>query len=253
VRAAVAALALGACLAGAVPGTASAKEPCATPRELTRLEAPLPRTAAELHAHRELTIVAIGSSSTAGVGASQPARAYPSRLAAELSELFPDDSITVLNKGVGGEIAADMVKRFDKDVFSERPDLVIWQVGSNGILKDLAIPEYAVVVRDGIEQLKQAGIDVLLMDLQFAPKILAHPHVAEMQRALASIAAEENVPVFHRWATMEHWISSGQLTFRKMLSKDGLHMNDLSYACVGRLLAESIAERVRTPAVVSRR
>ena len=120
-------------------------------------------------------------------------------------------------------------------------------------LYDLAIPEYAVVVRDGIEQLKQAGIDVLLMDLQFAPKILAHPHVAEMQRALASIAAEENVPVFHRLAAMEHWISSGQLTFRKMLSKDGLHMNDLSYGCVGRLLADSIAERVRTPAVVSRR
>jgi lysophospholipase L1-like esterase len=170
-----------------------------------------------------------------------------------LSRIFPDETIQVLNKGVGGEVAADMVQRFDKDVFSERPDLVIWQVGSNGILKELAVPEYGLVVRDGINRLKAAGIDVLLMDLQLAPRILAHPHVAEMQRTLSMIAAEEGIPVFHRWATMEHWVSSGQLTFKKMLSKDGLHMNDLSYACIGRLLAESIADRVRTPTMASRR
>jgi acyl-CoA thioesterase-1 len=249
----LAALALGACLAAAAVASAAAKEPCATPRDMTRLDAPLPRLEGKLRAHEDVTIVAIGSSSTAGFGASQPAHSYPSRLAAELGRIFPDETIQVLNKGVGGEVAADMVQRFDKDVFSERPDLVIWQVGSNGILKELEVPEYGLVVRDGINRLKDAGIDVLIMDLQFAPKILAHPHVAEMQRTLSTIAAEEGIPVFHRWATMEHWVSSGQLTFRKMLSKDGLHMNDLSYACIGRLLADSIADRVRTPTMASRR
>jgi len=161
--------------------------------------------------------------------------------------------VHVLNKGIGGEIAADMVKRFDRDVFSLQPDLVIWQVGSNGILNDLDIPSYGAVVHDGVEQLRQAGIDVMIMDLQFAPKILAHPHVGEMEHTLTTIAAEEEIPIFHRWEAMEHWVRSGQLTFKKMLSKDGLHMNDFSYGCIGRLLADAIAERVRQPAVASRR
>jgi lysophospholipase L1-like esterase len=239
--------------AAALAQAAAARDHCATPTELVVLDAPLPRTTAKLHAHEPVTIVAIGSSSTAGSGASVPARNYPSRLAAELTQLFPNDTIEVLNKGIGGEVASDMVKRFDKDVFSERPDLVIWQVGSNDILNELDLVEYRRVVRDGVDRLRGAGLDVLIMDLQYAPKMLAHPHVAQMQQTLAEISAEEHVPVFHRFATMQHWISTGQLTFKKMLSKDGLHMNDYSYACIGRLVAQSIAERVHAPAVVSRR
>jgi acyl-CoA thioesterase-1 len=245
-------LAAGACFAAALT-QAAAKEHCVTPPELTLLDAPLPRTATKLHAHEPLTIVAIGSSSTAGSGASAPSRSYPSRLAVELSRLFPNDTIEVMNKGVGGEVTSEMLQRFDRDVFSQRPDLVIWQVGSNDILKELDVVEYGRVVREGVERLRAAGIDVLILDTQYAPKMLAHPHVAQMQQTLQQVGAEEDVPVFHRFAVMQHWVSSGQLTFKRMLSADGLHMNDFSYACIGRLLAEAIADRVRAPAVASRR
>ena len=63
-----------------------------------------------------IKIVAIGSSSTSGAGASSPAATYPSRLEAELKARLPGLPITVLNKGIGGEEAAQMVARFDADV-----------------------------------------------------------------------------------------------------------------------------------------
>src|SRR2546423_1793275 len=74
-----------------------------------------------------IKIVAIGSSSTFGSGASSPAASYPSRLEAELKAQLPGLPITVLNKGIGGEEAAQMVARFDADVIDENPDLVLWQ------------------------------------------------------------------------------------------------------------------------------
>src|SRR5207253_11501351 len=81
-----------------------------------------------------IKIVAIGSSSTFGSGASSSAASYPSRLEAELKSQLPGLPVTVLNKGIGGEEAAQMVARFDGDVLDESPGLVVWQGGSNSVL-----------------------------------------------------------------------------------------------------------------------
>ena len=66
------ALALGSLLAVApTPAATDASAPrCDAPADLTRLDLPLRRTARRLAAHRFVVIVALGSSSTAGAGAS---------------------------------------------------------------------------------------------------------------------------------------------------------------------------------------
>src|SRR6185312_1463932 len=109
---------------------------CNGPTGFTRLQEPLLRTSLALTAGDPLVIVAIGSSSTAGVGASSPAASYPSQLEADLRARFPGVPITVLNRGIGGEEAPQMLARFDRDVIAEKPDLVLWQVGTNGVLRD---------------------------------------------------------------------------------------------------------------------
>jgi acyl-CoA thioesterase-1 len=226
---------------------------CAAPHDLSQLRNGLARTATRLARQEPLTIVAIGSSSTFGYGASAPALSYPSQLEVELRRRLPTGTIEVHNKGVSGETSIEMVQRFDSDVLSQQPDLVIWQVGTNAVLRDFDIPRYRQVVRDGLERLKDAGIDVIIMDMQFAPKVLAHPLYREMERSLAELAKEEGVPVFRRFALMRNWIESGQLDFTTMLSPDGLHMNDLTYGCIGRILADAIIERADASVVVSRR
>lgn len=232
-------------LSAAWPATAASPDNCAAPPEMIRLTARLPRTEAKLRRHEPVTIVALGSSSTAGFGASSPARTYPGRLAVELGALLPGEALRVQNKGIGGEVASDMVKRFESDVFALRPDLVIWQVGTNAVLRDLDLQRYDETVRSGVERLKRSGIDVILMDLQFAPKVTAHPGSATMQSNLAKIAADEGVALFRRFDIMRHWVETRQLNFKRMLLGDGLHLNDVSYGCVAHLLATSIAEQVR--------
>jgi acyl-CoA thioesterase I len=225
---------------------------CAAPHELRQLRGGLARTATRLARQEPLTIVAIGSSSTFGYGASSLALSYPSQLAVELRRRIPAETIEVRNEGVSGETSIEMLERFDRDVFAHQPDLVIWQVGTNAVLHDFEIGHYRQVVRDGVERLKNAGIDVIIMDMQFAPKVLAHPLYREMERNLAELAKEEGVPVFRRFALMRNWVESGQLDFATMLSPDGLHMNDLTYGCISRILADAIIERTEAPVIISR-
>src|SRR6516162_4670462 len=89
---------------------------CAITPEQARFDFPLPHTARQLASGKPIKIVALGSSSTYGTGASSSAAAYPSRLAEELTGRFPGHEFIVLNRGVNGEEIDDMLRRLDKAV-----------------------------------------------------------------------------------------------------------------------------------------
>ena len=149
-----------------------------------------------------IKIVAIGSSSTSGAGASSQAATYPSRLEAELKARLPGLPITVLNKGIGGEEAPQMVARFDADVIEEAPDLVLWQVGSNSVLRDHPTP--GEVIRQGVERLKASGTEVILLNPQYAPKILAKPDFDHAVDVITATARDAEVGLFNRFGGDAH-------------------------------------------------
>lgn len=224
---------------------------CVAPADLVRLDHPLRRTAQRLAAGQPITIVAIGSSSTAGAGASSPAMSYPNRLAVELKTLFPRASINVVNRGIGGETAKDMLARFSHEVIAEKPDVVVWQVGSNSVLRDQPLEPAGALIREGLRMLKDAGADVILMNPQYAPKVIAK-HDAELMVDLISLAAKEaNVDLFQRFTVMRYWRLTENIPFETFVSPDELHMNDWSYGCVAKLLAGAIAEAAMRPTLTA--
>jgi acyl-CoA thioesterase I len=215
---------------------------CAAPPEVTRLDHALQRTARRLAAGESLTIVAIGSSSTAGAFASSPAASYPSRLAVELGERFPGRVIRVVNQGANGEDAREMVARFKESVIAENPDLVLWQVGTNALLLDRPLRPAGAIIREGLSALKAAALDVVLIDPQFAPGLLAKPDIGDLMDLYGAIAKQDNVGVFHRFEVMRYWREVAGIPFDVFLSPDQLHMNDWSYGCLAKLLAGAIVE-----------
>ena len=224
---------------------------CVAPQELVRLDHPLARMARHIATLQPLRIVAIGSSSTAGAGASSPALTYPSRLEAELKSLYPRMPITVLNRGVGGETARDMLARFDRDVFAERPDLVLWQVGSNSVLYERPLAPAGALLREGLGRLKSAGLDVVLINPQYAPKVISKRDINSMVDLIDATARESHVDLFQRFALMRYWRLTEDIPFSTFLSKDELHLNDWSYGCLAKLLAGSIADAARRPTVTA--
>lgn len=221
---------------------------CTAPADFLQLGQPLTRTTLALASGEPVVIVAIGSSSTAGAGATSPANSYPSRLEAELRERFPGAPITVINRGANGEEAKQMVARFD-EVIRDQPDLVLWQVGTNAVLRDYALSGEAPVIVDGIRRLKAAQVDVVLVDSQYAPKVITKHDIAGMLELLAKTARDEKVGLFERFAIMRNWHSDLGIPFEATLSPDALHMNDWSYGCTAKLLADSIVGAVRGSAV----
>src|SRR5262249_15362327 len=129
---------------------------------MIRFNNPLVRVAERLKSGKPITIVAIGSSSTAGSGASSPAATYPSRLAVELTQRFPGHPFTVLNRGVGGEDVGDMLKRFDTDVIAAQPDLVLWQLGTNSVIRNDKLDGQDVAIREGISKIPSPAPHFLL-------------------------------------------------------------------------------------------
>ncbi|HEX3863776.1 MAG TPA: SGNH/GDSL hydrolase family protein [Stellaceae bacterium] len=202
----------------------------------------LPHVAERIAQGQPLTIVAIGSSSTWGVGASTSARNYPSLLEAELRERFPNLAIRVLNRGKNGEDAAEESARLDADAIAERPDLVIWQVGTNAVLRRDDLTRDGELIEQGVARLRQGGSDVVLMDLQYAPRVLARPAHAEMEQVIASIAKRDKVGLFRRFEIMQHWQNAASHgDSPAMIGDDGLHMTDRGYGCLAADFAEALA------------
>jgi lysophospholipase L1-like esterase len=220
---------------------------CIAPADVARFNYSLRHAARRLASEGPLTIVAIGSSSTAGAGASSPAATYPSRLAVELKQRLPTHDITVLNRGVNGEETEDMMARFATDVVAAHPDLVLWQVGTNSVLRDHPLAPHSAQLHEGIDELKATGADVVLIDPQYAPKVLVKSETPGMVEQIAAAAKEENVDLFRRFAMMRNWFEVQHLPFDTFVSPDGLHMNDWGYACVAKLLASGIAEAATRP------
>ncbi len=187
-------------------------------------------------------IVALGSSSTAGTGASSNDASYPAVLESELRQRLPNLDVTVINRGTGGQRASDMVDRIENDVLPANPDLVIWQTGGNDAIHDVGVERLRRNLRKGVAKLSRPSTDVLLMDSQWMPRVERYPHYQAYQATLAEIANETGVGLFRRFEIMKAWSTNGRLSTADIIGTDGLHMVDASYYCLGVVLADSIAK-----------
>ncbi|WP_275189797.1 SGNH/GDSL hydrolase family protein [Bradyrhizobium sp. CSA112] len=226
-------------------GDIFSRVPCLPPKGASKSMGSLPRVANKLVAGQPVVIVAFGSSSTAGYGATSPEFNYPNRLAAQLRRQYPTAHISVINAGKGGEDAPEMMKRLQTAVIDMRPDLVIWQVGTNAVLRNLDPGETAKLVEEGIARIQAVGADIVLIDPQYSPRVNEHAESAgKMMKLLNKTAELRKVGVFPRFAVMKDWHERQAIPIENFVIADGLHMSDWGYACFAQLLGDDIIKSV---------
>ena len=219
--------------------------PCLPPKGGVQPLGSLPRVANKLIAGQPVLIIAFGSSSTQGYGSSAPQFTYPNRLAAQLKRQYPTADITVTNAGVGGEDAPEMMKRLQTAVIDKKPDLVIWQVGTNAVLRNLDPSDTAKLVEEGVARMQASGSDVVLVDPQYSPRVYERGESAgRMVRLLGRVAALRHIGLFPRFEVMREWHEKQSLPVDSFVIADGLHMNDWGYACFAQLLGDDIVQSV---------
>lgn len=235
-------------LLAAVPASArSASAACPVSADHVVANDGLSRSRAAV-ARGRLTILAMGSSSIEGVGASRRELGFVPLLEAGLERRLPGVEVTVINKGVGGETARETADRLGREVAAARPDLVIWQLGTNDVLRDRPMDDVFADFRRGEAILDAAGVDVLLVDSQRLPEETPNPSfrgrnpaLAEMARLIALEGGRKRYAVHGRFAAMAGW--SG--LERGGVGPDDLHLNDAGYACWAETAAEGLAAALR--------
>ena len=142
---------------------------CPIPEGFAGFEAPLPKTAKALATGSEVVIVTLGGSSSLGSAAGGPSLAWPSRLASALATAFPAARIKVVNLAMPRQTARGAADRLSREVLPLRPTLVIWETGTMEAVHGTGIDDFRERVQAGLDELRAAGIEVVLMSPQFSP------------------------------------------------------------------------------------
>ena len=226
-------------------GDIFSRVPCLPPKGGVQPLGSLPHVASKLASGQPVVIIAFGSSSTNGFGSTSPEFTYPNRLAAQLRRQYPTADITVITRGKGGDDAPEMMKRLQAEVIDMHPDLVIWQVGTNAVLRNLDPAESAKLVDDGVARIQAAGSDVVLVDPQYSPRVTERGESAsQMVQLLRKVASLHHIGIFPRFEVMRDWHEKQAIPIDDFVIADGLHMNDWGCACFAQLLGDDIIKSV---------
>jgi hypothetical protein len=221
--------------------TQAAPANCEVPAYLLTTESTLPKVENAVKTGRPLDILVVGSRSST-ISTSE-ASAYPGRLQAVLKQMLPKATINVAVelqiKKTAEEVAVDLVKLVEV----KKPTLVIWQTGTYDAMRSIDPEDFRGAVGEGVVALKEAGADVVLMNLQYSPRtetmISAPPYLDSMR----VVAQQYEVPLFDRFAIMHHWNDSGD--FDLFSPSHGLDLAKRVHDCLGRALAKFVIEAAR--------
>jgi len=187
---------------------------------------------------RAVKVLAIGSSSTVGVGASSPSATYVAKLETTLEGTFKGLDFEVIGRGRSGEEAQGAADRMKREVEETRPDLVVWQVGTNDALRHVGIDRFKQCLKTTLAWLREQRIDVLLVDPQYGDTLTKDEHYERVVVAVAEVAREARVLLVDRFEAMREL--HRQRGDRFYLAADDLHMNDTGHRCMAEQLARSI-------------
>jgi acyl-CoA thioesterase-1 len=190
-------------------------------------------------------VVAIGSSSTAGDGASSVATTYPSVLQRLLSGHPEISAYVVHNRGLSGDTLPGTEARLTRDVLDLNPGLVLLQIGTNDALQDrsgTAIPAFKDRLRSVITRIGAISAVVLINGQHYPTEPASH---VAYQNAISEVATHQDVALFDRYAMMVSWAESGRYKFSDMLSSDHFHPNDFTYRCMAEVLSDAALTSTR--------
>lgn len=200
--------------------------------------APLRQVRSAIRSKRAIRVLAIGSSSTVGIGASSPVASYPVRLENDLEGLLKGFDVEMTSRGVSGEIADAASERMKREIADVRPDLVVWQVGTNDAMARVNFDDFAHELRETLRWLASSKVDVVLIDPQYVERLAHDPEYTGIVEVIAKVASEERVLLVNRFDTMADLAKiRGNGTY---LARDQFHLNDLGYRCMAEYAARAI-------------
>ncbi|NHO33141.1 SGNH/GDSL hydrolase family protein [Acetobacter fallax] len=197
-----------------------------------------------LLAGEPVRICLFGSSTVEGIGASTPENGFGPVFERTFAPYAPG-GLTVINRGIGGNGAHEMHDRLQQ-VIDDKADLVIWQGGTNDVLRNAPVATFIDLSRDDLSTLRRHGSDLAMIGPQWCKMLEDAPSFPAFRDAVPALALEMGVPFFDRYRHMKSWCAEYNIT-RETLSPDNLHMGDFGYKLLGESTARWIIDLTGAP------
>ena len=220
------------------------EQECPVPERFYEFEPPLTKTAKALAAGREVVIAALGGASTVGLAAGGPNLGWPARMSSVLAGKFPSARIKVVNLAVARQTAKAAVERFSRDVFPLKPTLVIWETGTMEAVRGTDVDEFRETVQAGINELRTAKTEMVLMNMQFSRETDAMIQFGPYLIAMRELADANDVPLFRRHGIMRYWAENDFLDLRTREAEKRRQLATKLYDCIGHAMADFVARGV---------
>ena len=199
---------------------------------------PLKSLSRALRSKPHVKVLAIGSSSTVGLGASSPTATYVARLEPTLEGALKGIDFDVIGRGMSGEVAQGAADRMKQEVQQAKPDLVVWQVGTNDALRHVSLDKFRNCLKTTLAWLAEMKVDAVLINPQYGETLVKDAYYGEVVNAISEIAREAGVLLVDRFDAMREL--QRERGDRFYLTADSLHMNDVGYRCMAEQLARAI-------------
>ena len=225
-------------------GSSEQAQECPIPERFYEFEPPLVKTAKALATGRDVVIVALGGSSTLGLAAGATALAWPARLGSVLTDRFPSARIKAVNRAAARQTAKQVLERLDREILPLKPNLVIWETGTMEAVRGSDVDAFRETVRSGIDEMRAAGAEVVLMNMQFSRETEAMIHFEPYLIALRQVADATETPLFRRRGIMRYWAEMGLLDLRVKEEKKRRQLAVKLYDCIGRAMADFVTRGI---------
>lgn len=220
---------------------------CTVPAYLLTTESRLSKVAESVKSHKQLDILVVGSGSSLLTGADGASASYPARLEAALRTKLPNVNIRVatslLPKKTSEEVAAGLAQAIEKQPSDAKPALTIWQTGTVDAIRAVDPDDFRSALDTGVATLQKAGSDVLLINLQYSPRIESMLSVTPYLDTMRVVSQQRDVPLFDRFSIMRHWSDVGD--FDLLGAVHGYAMAKRVHDCIGRALSTFVVDAAR--------
>jgi lysophospholipase L1-like esterase len=229
-------------IAAAPPAAPAVSAQCAVPGADPSAGGPLPNLASALETGRIVHILAVGSPATVSLGAADSVKAYPAQLEAILESVLKGVDVEITNRSAAGEVAETTAERIKSEVAVAKPDLLLWQLGTNDALARVPPEDFEATVRDTVQWLKDNDVDVVLVGLQYTAQFAKDPSYYAILDALRRVAASDHILYVRRNEVMQFIETSRSA--KEAGVADEARLANLGYRCMAEHVAHAVIANV---------
>ncbi|MBA3477183.1 MAG: hypothetical protein H0T52_02105 [Lautropia sp.] len=191
-----------------------------------------------------MTIVVLGSLSGAAKSPASGVAGFPPRLQArlqgDLAARAGGVPLKVETVGRTRALAGELATLVKRQVLPLNPALVIWQVGRADARQGNPPHRFGQSLTEGLEILRQQGIDTILADIQFHPQFEALYRTDDYRNYVRWVAGKRDLPLLRRYEMIEHWALSGLIDLDSASDAEQQSAHGFVQECLARLAAQMI-------------